>query len=358
MRIAYVINSMEGGGAALPIPAVATVLAAHGASVEVFALAARNRRSAAAIEAMGIPLHIREGGERDHLAAGRWLHRAVYGRFDLLWTSLTRATLIGQLVGQRCGIPVVSWQHNAFLKPANRRLLRLTQALSALWIADSHSVAALSKTRLGIPPERLMVWPLFAADPAAPQARSWRPSEILRIGSLGRLSARKGYDVLIAALARMQADGFRSPVPFQIVIAGEGQEYAALAKSAADHGLETIRFTGFCDAPRDFLATLHLYVQPSRAEGLCIAAHEAMQAGLSTIVSSVGEMPHTVIDGRTGLVVAPDDVAPLADALVQMLSHPDRLKIMGSAARSRILNLFGPGVFESAGAAVMAHLPV
>jgi len=41
-----------------------------------------------------------------------------------------RATLLGQLVGTRRRIPVVSWQHAAFLKPANRRLLRATRRLS------------------------------------------------------------------------------------------------------------------------------------------------------------------------------------------------------------------------------------
>ncbi|MGH1560339.1 glycosyltransferase family 4 protein [Caulobacter segnis] len=67
------------------------------------------------------------------------------------------------------------------------------------------------------------------------------------------------------------------------------------------------RLVGFQDRPGDFLRGLHVYLQPSRSEGLCIAAHEAMEASLPAIVSAVGEMPFSVLDERTGLVVAPDD---------------------------------------------------
>jgi len=66
---------------------------------------------------------------------------------------------------------------------------------------------------------------------------------------------------------------------------------AALEGAIASHGLDNVRLAGFTDRPREVLAGLHLYIQPSRSEGLCIAAHEAMQAGLPTVVSAVGESP-------------------------------------------------------------------
>jgi glycosyltransferase involved in cell wall biosynthesis len=359
MRIAYVINSVEGGGAALPVPAIAQVLASHGASVQVFALTRRDGRAVAAMQAAGLPVQVREGGEGDHLAALAWLDRRISAwRADLIWTSLTRATVLGQLVGLRRRLPVVSWQHAAFLKPANRLLLRAGRDLSALWIADSHSVAALTVQRLGVPPERLAVWPLFAADEAAPQARPWRPGEVVRIGTLGRLHPVKGFDVLIAALAQVRAQDFQAVASFEVRIAGEGAERARLEAALAEHGLTNVRLEGFNERPRDLLADLHLYLQPSRSEGLCIAAHEAMQAGLPTVVSAVGELPHSVRDGDTGLVVPPDNPEVLAHALTWLLSRPERLAGMGAAARSRVLSRFGPDAFARAGAEVFARLPV
>lgn len=359
MRIAYVINSVEGGGAALPVPAVFDQLRAHGATLRLFALTPRDRRAVPAMHAAGIDVAVRDGGETDHLAAFRWLDAAVAAWWpDILWTSLTRATLIGQLVGRRRGVRVVSWQHAAYLKPANRRLLRATQSLSALWIADSHSVAQLTAARLAVPPARLATWPLFAADAAAPRATPWLPGLTLRLGTLGRLHPVKGHDVLIGALARLRAGGFVSPVPFALDIAGEGAERARTAASIAAAGLDNVHLTGFTARPQDFLAGLHLYLQPSRSEGLCIAAHEAMQAGLPVIGSDTGEMPHSIVRGATGLIVPPGDADALAGALRAMLSAPDGLAAMGQASRLRVLDRFGPAAFAAAAAGVVSRLPL
>ena len=215
-RIAYVINSVEGGGAASPIPDLARVMQDWGAEVRIFALTRRDGRALAAIGAAGLPAVVRPGGESDHLAALCWLDREMrLWQPSLIWTSLSRATLLGQIVGGLHHVPVVSWQHAAYLKPWNRRLLRLMQGRARFWVADSQSVAALTVRKLGVPADRLMIWPIFAADTAAPIAAPWQPGQSLRIGSLGRLHPVKGYDVLIAALARLKADGFVPPVPFQ-----------------------------------------------------------------------------------------------------------------------------------------------
>ena len=358
MRIAYVINSLEGGGAAAPVPAITRVWRAQGAEVEVFALLRRDGRGLAAMEADNLRVHIREGGEKDHLAALAWLDRQI-ATFspDLIWTSLTRATLLGQLVGWRRRLPVVSWQHAAFLKPANRILLRATQGLSQLWIGDSNNVTCLTARRLGVPADRLTTWPLFSADPDALVAEAWRPGQVLELGSLGRLHRVKGYDILIDALASLKAEGFQSAAPFRVRIAGEGAQRQALEAKLADAGLDNVEFVGFQERPGDFLRQLHVYLQPSRSEGLCIAVHDAIEAGLPTIVSAVGEMPFSVLDAHSGLVVEADDPDALARALKRVLVRPTALKGVGVAARARVMDRFGAEAFARTGAEIYARLP-
>lgn len=357
MRIAYIINSLEGGGAASPVPAVTRVLRNAGAQVQVFALTRRNGRGLPAMLADGLQVHVREGGERDHLAATRWLD-AELARYrpSHLWTSLTRASVLGLLLGWRRRIPVVSWQHNAFLKPINLLLLRALRQRPVAWVCDSDLVAALTATRIGVAPDRLFTWPLFAADPDAPQAQPWREGEPLRLGSLGRLHPAKGYDVLIAALALLRERGFQAPVPFEIRIAGEGAERDALIHAAQQAGIASLQWTGFTAHPGDFLASLHLYLQPSRVEGLCIAMHEAMQAGLPVIASAVGQMPYTLEHGRSGWLAQAGNASALADALAAALSDPTALAAMGLAARTRVLTHFSEAAFRRAGEAILARL--
>ncbi|WCT73315.1 glycosyltransferase family 4 protein [Sphingomonas naphthae] len=346
MRIAYVINSVEGGGAALPVPSLTRVLRDAGAEVVVLALTRRDGRALPAMDASGLEVRVRPGGERDHRAALRWLDAQVREwRPTHIWTSLTRATLLGQIVGLRRRIPVVSWQHAAFLKPANLFLLRRMQRLSRLWIGDSEAITRLTAERLRVPPDRLMQWSIFRADPDAPQAAAWRAGEPVRIGSLGRLHPVKGYGWLAEALARLSGT-----TPYRAIIGGDGAEREALAATGR------LDLAGYVTDPPAFLAGLHLYVQPSRSEGFCVGAHEAMAAGLPVIGSATGEMRHSIVPGETGWLVPPGDVGALAEALAAALADPVRLRAMGQAARARVLARYGPAEFEAAGLAIVTRL--
>lgn len=356
MRILYVINSLEGGGASAPVPAIVGVLRAQGCTVRVAALAPRDRRGLPAIQRAGIDVTIRDGGTRDHLKAWRWLDaEAMAWQPDLIWTSLSRATLLGQIVGQMHAIPVVSWQHAAFLKPANAMLLRWRRSHSILWVADSENVAAWAQKKLALDPDNILVWPLFAADETAPQAQPWQPAMPIRIGSLGRLHRVKGYDVLIGALADLRAEHGFDGQKLEIAIAGDGDLRADLVTQATAAGLHNLHFVGFTDA-KTFLAGLHLYIQPSRSEGLCIAAHEAMAAGLPVLASAVGELRYSIVDGETGGLVPPGDRHALAAKLGAMLRAPTRLAAMGAAGRARVLDRFGRAAFAQAGTAVLDRI--
>ena len=346
IRLAYVINSVEGGGAALPAPRVIEYLRRQGFAVTVLALTRRDGRALAAFAAAGIEVRVRDGGERDHLAALGWLRRMLRDLTpDMIWSSLSRATILCQLGKGRT--PLVSWQHAAYLRTGNRLVMRALANRTALWVADSDQVAALTRQRMGAAADAVLVWPLFAADPEARQAMPWRAGEPVRIGSLGRLHPVKGYDVLVEALGQVEGR-------FAASIAGEGAERGALAGQAAAAAGVMLALPGFVEAAT-YLAGLHLYIQPSRSEGLCVAAHEAMAAGLPVIASAVGELPNTIVAG-TGIVVPPGNAAALAAAIEKMVSEPEKLAAIGAAARARVLDRFGPGRYEAAGRAVVARL--
>lgn len=353
MKILYVINSLDGGGGALPLPRVLGLMRDAGHAVEVVALMRRDGRACAPLTAAGFPFTFLGGEQRRWLGPARRLYAHVRRtRPDLIWTSLSHATITGQLVGRALGVPIVSWLHNAWLKPANIAILRRTAPLTRCWVADSEASAAFGVDTLGIPRERIAIWPLFCVDPGLPPARGWTGGPF-RIGSLGRLHPQKGYDVLIDALARARDFDRTTAARIQVDVAGEGPLLEALRLRARAHGLDNIFFPGFVSAPATFLASLHAYVQPSHHEGLCIAAHEAMAAGLPVIASPVGEMAHSLPAARAGRLVPHGDVDALAEAMLQLARNPELAHRIGASARSWAQHRYSATAFRQAGLAAL-----
>jgi glycosyltransferase involved in cell wall biosynthesis len=358
MRIAYVTSSLVGGGGPLPIPAVTRVLRNAGAHVEVFALTRRDGRALPAMLADGLTVHIREGGDYDHLEAYRWLDKKIAEyKPTLIWTSVARASIIGLLLGRKFTIPVVCWQHSAALKFSRHFMFYLLRKWPVMWVGDSDVVSTITAKRFNVPKQKMATWPLFSFNPNAPQAKPWKQGQVLRLGSLGRLDPPKGYDKLIDALEVLKKRGFTAPVKFEILIAGDGGDRDKILQKAKIAGVaDQVHLLGFTDKPQDFLASLHVYFQPSRIEGFCIALHEAMQAGLPVISTAVGQIPFTVESGRSGWLVPPLDVTALADTLADALSHPEKLAAMGQAAKARVFPRYSVEAFKNAGESILNRL--
>jgi len=149
---------------------------------------------------------------------------------------------------------------------------------------------------------------------------------------IGRLVPQKGFDILIDAFARA---GLPS---HDLLIAGDGPERQALEPHAARAGLNgRVRFVGRAD--RSTAAALFrgcdFVALPSRTdEGLPLVSVEAMAAGKAVVGCRVGGVPESVIDGQTGLLVPPEDVAALGTALARLGQDPalrNQLAAAGSA---------------------------
>lgn len=354
MRILYLINGLNGGGAAFPVPELIATAARHGDTVKVVALMPQDRRAAERFDAAGLDWTLIGRGPADLLPSfARLMALLRRERPDFIWTSLSRACVYGQIAGRLLGIPVLSWQHNAFLKPGNRLLLRLTGRWASRWVADSEAVAAFTREALGVAPEQIDIWPIFRACSDAPQASACPAASRFRIGSLGRLHPNKRYEDLIDAAAWLRDRHPATARRLEILIGGEGPEAAALAARIERLGLDNVRLLGFIGQPAEFLAGLHGYVQPSHHEGMCIAAHEAMQAALPVIATPVGELRRSVVDGLTGYVVPVGDPPALAKALLELADDRARAARMGEASRARVIDRFGAAAFDRSGCAVL-----
>jgi glycosyltransferase involved in cell wall biosynthesis len=152
--------------------------------------------------------------------------------------------------------------------------------------------------------------------------------------AVGSVVPRKGYDVLIAALAELAA------LDWRLTIAGDCARspatYRQLADAVARHGLgDRIAFRGSVDtdAVRVLYATSDLFVLPSRFEGYGMAYAEAIAHGLPVVGTTAGAIPATV-PADAGVLVAPDDVAALAATLRRLIEEPRERERLAAGARA------------------------
>jgi glycosyltransferase involved in cell wall biosynthesis len=95
---------------------------------------------------------------------------------------------------------------------------------------------------------------------------------------------------------------------------------------------------------------------PSLEEGFGLPLAEAMAAGLPTVASRVGGMPEIVVDGETGILVAPGDADALADAIVRVLADPELGRRLGEAGRARAVERYSWDVIAAATVALHRRL--
>ena len=357
MRIYYLINGFNGGGAAFPVPDLVESMRGRGHEVKVYGLMLQDGKARARLDRAGIAHEVLGAGKWDLAGSFVKLIRSLRQEApDLIWTSLTRATLFGQLAGKMLGIPVVSWQHSAFLKPANRFLLRMTKNLSRRWITDSENVREFAIGELGISSDRIDIWPMFHALADVPQARPWLGSGPIRVGSLGRLHQNKRFDCLVRVAARIGEIHPELSGRIEFVVGGMGPELERLEALCERLSTSNVHFVGHVDRPADFLRELHIYIQTSHHEGLCIAAHEAMQAALPVIATRVGQLRYSIVEGDTGLLCDVGDVDGLAEAVVSLVENPARARAMGVAGRKRVMDLYSEQKFQESGRRLLEAL--
>ncbi len=168
---------------------------------------------------------------------------------------------------------------------------------------------------------------LATVDPAAVDCSE--EVQKVRIGFLGRLSHRKGMDVLLDAVELLLRDEEGLP-PFEINVIGDGEERTFLENRVCSSSLSKhVYFHGAHSNPFPLLINNDIFAMPSRAEGFPNALLEAMALGLAPVAADCETGPAEIIsNGENGFLFAVDDVHGLA---VQL-----KLLMCDSLLRSKI----------------------
>lgn len=148
--------------------------------------------------------------------------------------------------------------------------------------------------------------------------------------SVGALVERKGHDLLLTAAHYLKEKGYR----LRYFLCGEGPLRNPLVDQAQTLGLtQEVQFTGFCPNIPEFLAAADFFVHVPHHEGLGVAVLEALAAGLPTIASRVGGIPELIEEGKTGILIPPQDAQSLSTSLLQLLEHPSLAHQLGKAGQ-------------------------
>jgi len=284
------------------------------------------------------------------LASGAWLGATRRRRREAFW------------LGPRLQSGGISHVHVHFTGPAACTAWWLHQDFGLSYSITAHANDFLrgGKEHPGL--ERLLVDAAFVVAVSDysrellaakfPRARLVRVYNGMRLASVpqpvpvqppllvavGRLVEKKGYPILVEACALLKQRG----VDFCCEIIGEGPMEQDLRRQIAASGLDKqVRLAGPRTQPeiRRSLAAATAFVLPcveEKSGGMDIlptVITEAMAASLPVVSTRLAGIPEMVIDGETGILVAPGDAVAFADALQKLLSDKNRARAMGAAGR-------------------------
>lgn len=271
----------------------------------------------------------------------RWLKR---NKVDLIHAHESAPALVANLARTGLGIPLAVTYHGS--EPSRIAAFGGIAKKADLVITPSHRSADDLENIGGVPKAKLKVLGLGVAPPppdSADEVAALR-RELLGDGdrliiTVARLEHQKGIDILIDTIAQIIPDhpGFR------FVVAGDGQDEAALKARAHEMGVQDhLRFLGRINRPHLYLRASDLFLLTSRWEALPFTIVEAFQAGIPAVATACSGVVE-LIDDEVGAVLPIGDIKAIATAVTSILTDDARRKAMARAALARAdLDRFDP----------------
>jgi glycosyltransferase involved in cell wall biosynthesis len=188
---------------------------------------------------------------------------------------------------------------------------------------------------LGATSDQIALVPNFLAAPAV--FHDYRNAALPKVGAMGRFVPRKGFHDLIAAAARLKAQGNS----FQLVIGGDGPARADLQAQATKAGL-TVDFPGWIGnaGKSEFLAGLDLFVVPSQREPFGNIQLEALQHGLPLITTATTGGTAIFAGTDAALLVPPGRIRAMTAALRTLLGNASARERLGRAGQALFIERY------------------
>lgn len=270
----------------------------------------------------------------------------------------THGALSGRIAAKRCRVPVVYSRHSAFPVPAKLKYPpgRWVNKLLNEHYAD-HIIAVSPATRDnltegGISPKKITVVmngvapvaPISDGEKAALRQSLGLGKDVFTFGILARIEDYKGHLYLVYAAKLLKDRGYSN---FRILVAGTGAFEEEVTRAVTEMGVEdVVQMLGFRSDAAALLNILDVQLNASYGtEATSMALLEGMSLGLPTIASDYGGNPFVITSGQNGLLFPSKDSAALADAMAELMDHPEEVAIMREKALETYQSRFTGEVF-------------
>ncbi len=288
-------------------------------------------------------LEVETRSELNPVAIAKLVTFILRNRVDIVHAHRAHAHSLGLLAAAITGRPFLVSRRVSFRPKDNlgSRLKYRSRFVTGI-IAVSQAVRDVL-VDYGVPEERVVVI-YSGSDPEvygeggdgrAVREQFGIPAEAPLVGKVANYyHGWKGHDTFLAAAVRVRASSPNA----RFLLAGHRTDEGKMKAMVERFGLtESVALAGYrTDVPR-ILAALDVSVNCPRAgEGLSGAVRESLAAEKPVVATDVGGNRELVVDGRTGLLVPPDDPEALAAAVTRLLNDRDLAKQLARRGAERV----------------------
>jgi len=337
MKLLIVINSLILAGAEVLVSELAPLLKQNGLDVSVLVLRRLASPLEAVIERNGVPL-LTTQSDRIYSPRQSCQLSTRFRDFDIVHAHLFPAQLWTAAARSRSArAPIlITTEHNtennrrrAWLRPVDRFIYSRFDHIvcnSQATRTRLHEWVPAVRTEMSVVPNGISLQRLAQARPI-PKKDLIQREDVPLLISVARFEPQKDHSTLLRALARIGA-------PAHLLLVGDGELKPALERLATELGIrERIHFLGRrADVP-DLLRSADVFVHSTHSDGFCIAALEAMAAGLPVIATRVPGLADVV--GGAGMLVPPQDPEAFGSAISSLLASGEQRAALSRAALRR-----------------------
>lgn len=300
---------------------------------------------------------------RSVVRVARWLRNE---RPDALHCHTPVASMIGRLAGRIAGVPLIIYTAHGFYFHEDMEWKRRAAHITLEWLFGqlhhalfcvSREDAEFARGRRFAKPERIF----FISNGAdltkfhrerIPGARNQIrqefaiPESAVLIMIMGRMVREKGYLELFRAARKLPANAWIMAVGDTVVGEHDDAKSAILRAAEAPELRGRVVFTGMRSDIPELLAASDIFCLPTYREGMPVSTLEAMAMGLPVVTTDIRGCREEIRDGKTGYLLKPRAVRPLARKLRRLVGSPKLRQEMGAAARADAERYFDREIIE------------